>query len=121
MNLLKSFKILTPLGLLLTPPLAWAQTAATEPAAIVSAALQVVLIKINDYKEFQEIRSALQGFGGVHRVTILREAPELVTLGVDSSESPTQIFQLLKEKFGSRYTLTQKTLTTGVTEINVAK
>lgn len=92
-----------------------------QSVPVTSTGLQVVLIKIKSYPEYSEIRDLLNQTPGVYRVSPRSLTPELLTLGVDTSEDPQNLTSSLQKALQGRYHVTQKPLPSGVTEINVEK
>ena len=83
--------------------------------------LQVVLIKIDQFSDFKEVRAELRNAPGVTRVIPRSESAGLITLEVVGNVNPDALAQILRENLGKKYTVTQKTLPSGAIEINVAK
>ncbi len=121
LNRFNLYRIITALALCGTLGAeAWGEDA-PEVAAVAASAVQVVLLQIDSYPESQEIRSVLQRQEGVYRVQVRSETPKLISLEVDYSGDPNRLTAALKASLGNNYSIQQKFLPSGVTEINVAK
>ncbi|MBI2982191.1 MAG: hypothetical protein HYY44_07885 [Deltaproteobacteria bacterium] len=83
--------------------------------------IRIVLVKISSHTEFQEIRETILTISGVTSIMLQTEARELITLRIDTSDSPVQFTEALKTTFAGRYTVTPKKLDSGILEINFVK
>jgi len=99
---------------LLTPPVMRAQVIATR-------AVHITLVKIRSQDEFKEVTQAVRKVEGVLAILPMSEAPGLITLGVDLAGKADTITEALEKNFAGKYSISQRTLPTGVIEINVAK
>ena len=89
--------------------------------AVATQAVHVVLVKVRSYAEFEEVRKNLESIPGIHGIKVVSETPDLITLGLDYSDPMEGLLQACQKSFGGSYSVTQKTLPSGVVEINLIK
>ena len=83
--------------------------------------VQLVLVKIDSYADSKEIKNSLLKMEGVHAVDLQTEVAGLIRYHVAYSGAANRLAEQLTATLGQKYTITQKTLPSGVLEINVAK
>ena len=88
---------------------------------IATRAIHLTLVRIKSHEEFKEITSVVKNAEGFHGMSPFSESPGLITLGLDFAGDVDALTQLLEKFLGRQYSISHKTLPTGVVEINVAK
>ncbi len=83
--------------------------------------LRLTLIGVNSYSDFQEIRSELAKIDGVSKITLDSEAPGLITLAFRYSGETGGAVGKLSLIAPEKYTISQKSLPSGMTEIVVSR
>ena len=91
------------------------------PAQVAARAIQIVLVKIDSYAEYKEIQETVQKTEGVYELTPRTETPGLITLDVEYAGDSQQLTELLEQSLGKKYTISRRTLPTGISEINISK
>lgn len=103
----------------LVSPTSWGEEAKDLPVATLG--LQVTLVGITAYGDFQEIRAALSQSEGVGKLSLETEAPGLVTFSIRYSGEPRSLIEKLHAFFPDKYTLQEKHLPSGAREITVSR
>ena len=88
---------------------------------VATLSLQVTLVGITAYGDFQEIRAALSQSEGVEKLSIETEAPGLVTFSLRYSGEPKSLMEKLHAFFPEKYSFHEKHLPSGTREITVSR
>lgn len=95
-----------------------AQGVSAEAAA--SRSLQVSLVDITSYNEFQEIQAGLSKIDGIERLSLDAEAPGLQRMSLRYTGELKVLMDKLEEIFVHKYLLGEKRLPSGLQEITIS-